>query len=93
MGKHSPKPANRYEQAAEHDRRQRRVAAQRILAEPLLSFAVKQLAWGALGFALGLVLANPAWAVVNLVVFTAAGFLGRAYLRHRYGRAEPHPDA
>ncbi|MEX5717745.1 hypothetical protein [Geodermatophilus maliterrae] len=93
MDEHSPKPANRYEKAAEQDRRQQREAAQEILAEPLGSFTVKQLAWGALGFALGLVLANLTWAVVNLVVFTAAGFVGRAYLRHRYGREEPRRDA
>ena len=53
------------------------------LSEPFGSFLVKQLAWGAGGFALGLLLDSLTWAVVNAVVFTGVGLVGRAWVRRR----------
>ncbi|SDC87269.1 hypothetical protein SAMN05660690_2711 [Geodermatophilus telluris] len=86
-------PETRMERAVRQEHELRRQNAARILAEPFGSFLVKQLAWGALGFALGVVLANLTWAVVNFVVFAGVGLAGRAYLQHRYGRGEDRADS
>ena len=53
------------------------------LGEPFGSFLVEQLAWGAVGFALGLLLGSPTWAVVNAVVLTGVGLVGRAWVARR----------
>ena len=56
------------------------------VSEPFGSFLVKQLAWGAVGFALGLLLGSWTLAVLNAVVFTGVGLVGRAWVRRRYRR-------
>jgi hypothetical protein len=86
------RPGSRYERAvrrgAERQRREERAWMAQYLSEPFGSFLVKQLAWGAVGFALGLLLGSWTWAVVNAVVFTGAGLVGRAWVRRRYQRQD-----
>ena len=81
------RPRSRYERAVERgrqrDRRNDRAWIEQYLSEPFGSFLVKQLAWGAVGFALGLLLGSLTWAVVNAVVFTGVGLVGRAWVRRR----------
>jgi len=85
-----PRPRSRYGRAVERGRHRHRADErawmERYLGEPFGSFLVKQLAWGALGFALGLLLGSWTWAVVNAVVVTGAGLAGRAWVRRRYDR-------
>ncbi len=57
------------------------------------SSLVKQLAWGAVGFILGLLLGGWMWAVVNAVVFTGTGPLGRAWVRRRLERRDREDPA
>jgi hypothetical protein len=53
------------------------------LSEPFGSFLVEQLARGSVGFAPGLLLGRLTWAVVNAVVFTGVGLVGRAWVGRR----------
>lgn len=81
---------SRYERAVERGRhrarREDRAWLEQYLSEPFASFLVKQLAWGAVGFALGLLLGSWTWAVLNAVVLTGVGLLGRAWARRRLAR-------
>jgi len=92
-------PRNRYERAAELDQQREREFARNLLSQPMRPFLAKQLAWGAAGFAFGLILGSWTWAIVNFVVFTAAGFLAREFVRRRYAKkdtnfqTEPPPDS
>jgi len=85
-------PGSRYERAvrrgAERQRREERAWMAQYPREPFGSFLVEQLARGAVGFALGLLLGSWTWAVVNAVVFTGAGLVGRAWVRRRYKRQD-----
>ncbi|WNV77128.1 hypothetical protein [Geodermatophilus sp. DSM 44513] len=90
MDEPDPRPRSRYERAVEQGRQRHRADErawmEQYLSEPFGSFLVTQLAWGALGFVLGLVLGSWTWAVVNAVVFTGAGLVGRAWVRRRCAR-------
>ena len=81
---------SRYERAVERgrqrDRANDRTWMAQHLSEPFDSFLVEQLAWGAVGFALGLLLGSRTLAVLNAVVFTGTGLVGRAWVRRRYQR-------
>jgi hypothetical protein len=83
-------PRSRYERAVERGRQRAReddrAWMERYLSEPFASFLVKRLAWGAVGFALGLLLGSLTWGIVNAVVFTGTGLIGRAWVRRRYER-------
>ncbi len=81
-------PRNRYERAAELDQQREREFARNLLGQPMSLFLAKQLAWGAAGFAFGLVLGSWTWAIVNFVIFTAAGFVAREFVRRRYGKTD-----
>ena len=63
------------------------------LGEPFGSFLVEQLAWGAVGFALGLLLGSWSWAVLDAVVFTGSGLLGRVWARRRLARQDREEPA
>ena len=90
-------PRSRYERAVERGRRRARendrAWLERYLSEPFASFLVKRLAWGAVGFALGLLLGSWTWAVLNAVVFTGSGLLGRAWARRRLARQDREDPA
>ena len=94
-------PANgarsRYERAVERGRRRARREDRRwleqYLSEPFSSFLVEQLAWGAVGFALGLLLGSWTLAVLNAVVFTGSGLLGRVWARRRLARQDREEPA
>jgi hypothetical protein len=90
VGEPERRPQSRYERAVERgrqrDRRDDRTWMEQYPSEPFGSFFVKQLAWGAVGFALGLVLGSWTWAVVNAVVFAGVVRVGRAGVRRRYRR-------
>ena len=81
---------SRYERAVERGRQRDRANdctwMAQYLSEPFGSFLVEQLAWGAVGFALGLLLGSRTLAVLNAVVFTGIGLVGRAWVRRRYRR-------
>ncbi len=83
-------PRSRYEQAVERgrqrDRTHDRAWMAQYLGEPFGSFLGKQLAWGAAGFAVGLLLGSWTLAVLDAVVFTGVGLVGRAWVRRRYRR-------
>ena len=91
------RPRSRYERAVERgrqrDRRDDRVWMERYLSEPFGSFLVKQLAWGAVGFAVGLLLGSWALAVLNAVVLTGVGLLGRAWVERRLRRQDREDPA
>ncbi|MGY1683551.1 hypothetical protein [Geodermatophilus sp. SYSU D01176] len=82
------RPRSRYERDVERgrqrDRANDRAWMAQYLREPFGSFLVKQLAWGAVGFALRLLLVSWTLAVLNAVVFTGTGLVGRAWVRRRY---------
>ena len=59
---------------------------ERCLSEPFGSFLVKRIAWGAVGFVLGLLLGSWTLAILNAVVLTGVGLVGRAWVRRRYRR-------
>jgi hypothetical protein len=84
------RPRSRYERAVQRgrqrDRRDDRSWMEQYLREPFGSFLVEQLARGAVGFALGLVLGSWTWPLVNAVVFAGVGLIGRAWVRRRYRR-------
>jgi hypothetical protein len=84
------RPRSRYERAVERrrqrDRRDDRAWMEQYLSEPFGSFLAEQLAWGAVGLALGLVLGSWTWAVTNAVVLAGVGLVGRAWVRRRYRR-------
>jgi hypothetical protein len=63
------------------------------LGEPFGSFLVEQLAWGAVGFALGLLLGSWTLAVLDAVVFTGSGLLGRVWARRRLARQDREEPA
>lgn len=63
------------------------------LTEPSGSFVVEQLAWGAVGFALGLLLGSWTLGVINAVVLTGVGLLGRAWARRRLRRQDREESA
>jgi len=75
---------NRYERAAMAEKEREHQSAEAFLREPLGAFLVKQLAWGAAGFALGIVLGSLTWAIVNFVVFAGAGLVAREFIRRWY---------
>ena len=83
-------PRSRYERAVERgrqrDRRDDRAWMERYLSEPFGSFLVKRIAWGAVGFALGLLLGSWTPAILNAVVLTGVGLVGRAWVGRRYRR-------
>ncbi|SNS41683.1 hypothetical protein SAMN06893096_10425 [Geodermatophilus pulveris] len=90
MDESDPRPRSRYGRAVgrgrQRHRAEERAWMEHHLSEPFGSFLVRQLAWGALGFAFGLLVGGWTWAVVNAVVFTGAGLAGRAWVRRRYDR-------
>ena len=87
------RPRNRYERAAELNRRRTREEARAFLQQrPIGQFVVVQCAWGCLGALLGILLGSWTLAIINFVVFAGAGLVAREFIRRRYARGPAEDD-